>query len=149
MAQELKESFCIDAELFIKFICQEKMAEKVFYIIFVLFPVSVVLTFLTIRYFKIERKITYYLIIFTAIFGTLTLIFLIFTIQVLLCKTKYSHLCRGLIHQSNIGCRGLIHQTQLFIFIMGTVPIFMPFLPFFLFICMKKGVFDKSNTYTR
>jgi len=56
------------------------MAEKVLHIIFILLPVSIILTFLAVRIFKVGKKITHYLIIFAALFGTLTLLYLIFTI---------------------------------------------------------------------
>ncbi len=56
------------------------MGEKIFHIIFILFPVSFVLTFLLIRIFKIEREKGNYLIIFAGIFGILTFIYLMFTV---------------------------------------------------------------------
>lgn len=71
---------CIDAKLFIKFICQEKMAEKMAFTISILFPLSIVLTVLMIRIFKIERTIANYIMIFIAIFGILALIYFIFSV---------------------------------------------------------------------
>jgi len=56
------------------------MAEKVLNIILILLPISIVLTFLAVQIFKVERKTTYYLIILATMFGTLTLFYLIFTI---------------------------------------------------------------------
>jgi len=56
------------------------MAEKTFDTILILFPVSLVLSFLAVRLFKVERKISNYLVIFAIIFGTLLLFFFIFTI---------------------------------------------------------------------
>ncbi len=56
------------------------MWAKIFHIIFILFPVSFVLTFLLIRIFKIEGEKGNYLIIFVSIFGILTFIFLLFIV---------------------------------------------------------------------
>jgi hypothetical protein len=56
------------------------MAEKILNIILILLPVSVILTFLAVRTLKVERKISHLLIIFIAMFGTLILLYLIFTI---------------------------------------------------------------------
>jgi hypothetical protein len=56
------------------------MAEKILNIILILLPVSIILAFLVVHIFKVERKITHYLIIFLALFGTLILLYLIFII---------------------------------------------------------------------
>jgi len=56
------------------------MGQKIFHIFFILFPVSLVLTFLAINIFKIERKESNYLIIFASMFGILTFIYLLFTV---------------------------------------------------------------------
>jgi hypothetical protein len=56
------------------------MAEKVAFTISILFPLSVVLTVLMIRIFKIERTMANYIMIFIAIFGILALIYFIFTV---------------------------------------------------------------------
>ena len=58
------------------------MGQKIFHIFFILFPVSFVLTFLLIRIFKIVDEKGNYLIIFSSIFGILTLIYLIFTVWI-------------------------------------------------------------------
>ena len=71
---------CIETKLFIEFISQEKMAEKVVFTISILFPLSIVLTVLMIRVFEIERKIANYVMIFIAIFGILVLIYLMFSV---------------------------------------------------------------------
>ncbi len=47
-------------------------------IVLILFPVAVVLTFLSVRFLRFERKISNLLIIFAAIFGILILLYLIF-----------------------------------------------------------------------
>jgi len=64
----------------IEFIGQQKMVQKIFDLMLILFPVSLILSFLLVRLFKVERKIDNYLIIFALIFGTLILIYFIFTI---------------------------------------------------------------------
>jgi len=56
------------------------MVEKIFDTFLILFPVSIILSFLVARLFKVEGKINNYLIIFVVIFGTLTLIYFLFTI---------------------------------------------------------------------
>ncbi len=56
------------------------MAEKVAFTIYILFPLSIMLTILMIRIFKIERTIANYIMIFIVIFGALTLIYFIFTV---------------------------------------------------------------------
>ncbi|NIO49831.1 MAG: hypothetical protein GTN73_10415 [Candidatus Aminicenantes bacterium] len=56
------------------------MAEKVAFAIFILFPLSIVLTVLMIRIFKIERTIANYIIIFITIFGIFVLIYFIFSV---------------------------------------------------------------------
>ena len=56
------------------------MGNKIFHIFFILFPVSIVLAFLLINIFKIERKESNYLVIFVAIFGILTFIYHLFTV---------------------------------------------------------------------
>ncbi len=55
------------------------MVEKVAFTISILLPVSIVLTVLVIRFFQIEKKIANYVIIFIAIFGTLVLIYFMFS----------------------------------------------------------------------
>jgi len=56
------------------------MGEKIFHILFILFPVSFVLSFLLIRIFKIEGGKGSYLMILASIFGILTLLYLMFTV---------------------------------------------------------------------
>jgi hypothetical protein len=55
------------------------MGEKVAFIISILFPLSIFLTVLLIRIFKVERTVANYTLIFVAIFGALALIYFIFS----------------------------------------------------------------------
>ncbi len=56
------------------------MGEKIFNILFILLPVSLVFTYLLVRISKIEGEKSNYFIVFLAIFGILILIYLLFTI---------------------------------------------------------------------
>ena len=56
------------------------MGNKIFHIIFILFPVSFLITFLLIKIFKVEEEKVNYVIIISTIFAILTLIYLLFTV---------------------------------------------------------------------
>jgi len=56
------------------------MGEKIFHILFILLPVSLVITYLLVRFSKIEGEKGNYFMVFLAIFGILTFIYLLFTI---------------------------------------------------------------------
>jgi hypothetical protein len=55
------------------------MGEKVAFTISILFPLSILVTVLLIRIFKVERTVANYIMIFIAIFGALALIYFIFS----------------------------------------------------------------------
>lgn len=55
------------------------MNKKIIETIFFLFPLSLILTYFAIRFFRVRKRYFNHLIIFAIIYGTLILLYLIFT----------------------------------------------------------------------